>query len=128
MSTTNPTNTTADTTNCKYVISDTSESDARCSYSTRDDTGRAILREPGGEMLNVARLTAYAEHGEKIHDVDGESVVHHEIPGYKVDIPEFLRPMSRAEHSEFHASDPEPLYVDGIPLLRPEEDRVKVDG
>jgi hypothetical protein len=127
MSITNDTNSTADTTNCKYIISDTSESDARCSYSTREN-GRAIFREPGGEVLNVARLTAYAEHGEEIYDVDGQSVVHHEIPLYTIDIPEFLCPMSRAEHSGFHASEPEPIYVDGIPLLRPEEVREEVDG
>jgi hypothetical protein len=75
-------------------------------------------------MLNVARLTAYVEHGEEIH----EGVVHHKIPGYKMDIPEFLCPMSRAEHSGFHASDPEPVYVDGIPILRPEEGEGEVDG
>jgi hypothetical protein len=123
MSTTKPTNATADTANCKYTLSDTSESDARCSYSTREN-GRALFREPGGEVLNVARLTAYAEHGEEIH----EGIVHHEIPGYKVDIPEFLCPMSRAEHSGFHARDPEPVYVGGIPLLRPGENGEEVDG
>jgi hypothetical protein len=124
MSTTNDTNATADTTNCKYIISDTSKSDARCSYSTREN-GRAIFREPGGEMLNVARLTAYAEYGEEVHE---GVVVHHEIPGYKMDIPEFLYPMSRAEHSGFHATDPEPVYVGGIPLLRLREGGEEVDG
>lgn len=116
------TNTTADTTNCKYTISDTSDSDARCSYSTRKD-GRAILRDPDGKMLNIARLTAYAEHGEEVH----RKSIHHEIPTRKIDIPEFLRPMSRAEHSGFHASDPDPVFVDEIPLLRPEEDETGVE-
>lgn len=121
MNSTDDTNATADT-NCKYTISNTSDSDAHCSYSTRKG-GRAILRDPNGEMLNVARLTAYAEHGEEVH----RKSIHHEIPTRKVDIPEFLRPMSRAEHSGFHANDPEPVFVDGIPLLRPEEDGTGVE-
>lgn len=115
MSIKNNTNTTADTTNCTYTISNESETNGRCSFSTRDN-GRTILREPGGEMLNVARLTAYVEHGEDIFGKD----VHHEIPGYKVDIPEFLQPMSRSEHASYHGVNPEPELVDGVPLLRPE--------
>ncbi len=113
MSTTSDANTTASGTNCKYIISGSSETTGRCSYSTRDN-GRAILREPGGEILNIARLTAYAEYGREVYG----AVIHHEIPGYKIDIPEFLCPMSRAGHSGFHARGPEPVVVDGIPLLR----------
>lgn len=114
MCTKHNTKATAEATNCEYILSDTSKSDASCSYSTREN-GRALFREPGGEVLNVARLTAYAEHGKDIFD----KVVHHEIPGYKIDIPEFLCPISRPEHTKFHKNDPEPVYEAGIPLLCP---------
>lgn len=64
--------------------------------------------------MNLARLTAYAEYGDEIH----EAQVHHEIPPAKIDAPRFLFPFSEEEHGRFHASNPEPLEVDGFPLLR----------
>lgn len=67
-----------------------------------------------GEQVSVSRLIAYAEHGKKIHERDA----HHEIPLLKIDAPKFLDALTREEHTEYHKQEPDPVEVDGFPLLR----------
>lgn len=79
--------------------------------------GRYFLIDPEtGESLNVSRLTAYAEYGRKIYGRDA----HHEIPLLKVDAPKFLDALTREEHTGYHKKQPDPVEVDGFPLLRAE--------
>ena len=93
-----------------YCIGE-SNNDRVCNYWTQDD--RDYFKEPGGEMLNLSRLTAYAEYGEKVHDAE----VHHEIPAIKADVPEFLDPVPFGKHRQSH-SDLTIVEKDGIPRLR----------
>lgn len=88
-----------------------------CSYWVRDDE-RSFLTDPNGVIVNLARLTAYAEYGGEIHDTQA----HHEIPILKIDAPAFLQPLSEEDHRQLHGSDSEPTEVDGIPRLRLEEE------
>jgi len=87
--------------------------DRKCTYWVRSD-GREFFTDPNGDIVNLARLTAYAEYGEEIVDAQ----VHHEIPALKIDAPAFLDALSAKEHGEFHGSSPEYEEVDGFPLLR----------
>jgi hypothetical protein len=73
-----------------------------------------FVDQESGKWLNIARLTAYAEYGEEIHD----KVVHHEIPLLKIDAPRFLGALSREQHTEYHNQEPTPSEVDGFPILR----------
>jgi len=92
----------------------TADSDARsCTYWVRED-GREFITDPEGDVVNLARLTAYAEHGEAIHDAQA----HHRIPALKIDAPAFLGALTQEEHGRLHGSNPEPVVVNGIPLLR----------
>lgn len=91
-----------------------SDRNRNCTYWVRDD-GREFITDPNGEIVNLARLTAFAEYGEQIYD----SHAHHEIPLVKVDAPEFLDALTPEEHGGFHGQNPEPVDVDGFPLLRP---------
>jgi hypothetical protein len=95
---------------------DTSNSNANCTYWTRED-GREFITDPNGKIVNLARLTAYAEHGEKINDAEA----HHELPTLKVDAPAFLAAIPKGEHLKFHSSGPTISEIDGIP-------RHRVDG
>jgi hypothetical protein len=77
--------------------------------------GRYFLEDPdSGETVNVSRLTAYAKFGEEIYSRDA----HHEIPLLKVDAPRFLGALTRQEHAEYHGEEPDPVEVEGFPLLR----------
>jgi len=77
--------------------------------------GRYFLQDPAtGESVNVSRLTAYAEYGKQIHGRDA----HHEIPLLKVDAPKFLDALTRQEHTKYHKQEPDPVEVDGFPVLR----------
>jgi hypothetical protein len=87
-----------------------------CTYWVRDD-GREFITDPNGDVVNLARLTAYAEHGDDIHEVQA----HHEIPLLKIDAPAFLDALTQEEHGAYHGQDPDPVEVDGFPLLRPEQ-------
>ena len=113
---------TNDTENSKSVASNTTENNEsdnqsrKCTYWVRDDW-RDFITDPNGEIVNLARLTAYAEYGEDIH----EAQAHHEIPLLKIDAPAFLDALDKEEHGEFHAQDPDPVEVDGFPLLRAEK-------
>jgi hypothetical protein len=86
-----------------------------CSYWVRPD-GREFITDPNGDVVNLARLTAYAEHGKEIHQAEA----HHKIPLQKIDAPAYLEPIAKEEHARFHGKDPDPEIVDGIPLLQPE--------
>jgi len=66
------------------------------------------------EQVSVSRLTAYADYGKQIHERDA----HHEIPLLKVDALRFLDALTREEHTEYHKQEPDPVEVDGFPLLR----------
>jgi len=101
---------------CGETTSDADENTPSCTYWTRDD-GRAFLTDPNGEVANIARLTAYAEYGEEIHDAQA----YHEIDKYKIDAPRFLDAVSKKEHSEFHCQGPERIVIDGFQLLRVEK-------
>jgi len=107
--------------NSKSVASITTESEnssgdgASCTYWVRDD-GREFITDPNGDVVNLARLTAYAEHGERIH----EAQAHHKIPLLKIDAPGFIEPLSDGEHGRLHAQNPEPVEVDGFPMLESE--------
>lgn len=79
-----------------------------------DNRHYEYVTDPNGEILNLARLTAYAEYCKAIHDAE----VHHEIPKFKIGAPAFLDPIPKSEHLQFHGQDPEPIEVDGFPLLR----------
>ena len=96
-----------------YYTTETSNSSANCTYWTRED-GRDFITDPNGEIVNLARLTAYAEHGEKINDAEA----HHELSTLKVDAPEFLAAIPKGKHLEFHSSGPTISEIDGIPLQR----------
>lgn len=91
----------------------TTNSDRSCIYWIEGD-GYGRITDPNGEILNLSRLTAYAEHGKAIHTADA----HHELPALKIDAPAFLDAIPRGEHLRFHHSDPDVTEVDGIPLLR----------
>ncbi|MBP1986047.1 hypothetical protein [Halolamina salifodinae] len=109
---------TNDTENRKSVASNTTD------YQHSNDSelkshfqqgGRYFLQDPAtGESVNVSRLTAYAEYGREIYQRDA----HHEIPLLKVDAPKFLDALTRQEHTEYHKQEPDPVEVDGFPLLR----------
>jgi len=91
----------------------TTNSDRNCTYWVRDD-GYEFITDPNEKILNLSRLTAYAEYGKEIHTADA----HHELPALKIDAPAFLDAIPRGEHLRFHHSDPDVTEVDGIPLLR----------
>ena len=114
----NTDNTIYDTENHKSVASNTTEyqySDDNELKSHFQQGGRYFLEDPAtGESVNVSRLTAYAEYGREIYERDA----HHEIPLLKVDAPEFLDALTRQEHAEYHKQEPDPVEVDGFPLLR----------
>jgi hypothetical protein len=108
----------SDTTSGKQVTPTATESsESSYFYSHFQQGGRHILIGAEGERVNVARLTSYAEYGEEVYGAD----VHHEIPLLKIDAPKFISPLSNEVHSRFHGSDPDPVDVDGFPLLRSEE-------
>lgn len=92
---------------------ETDETDGarNCTYWIRDD-GREYITDPNGEIVNLARLTAYAEYGEAIHDAHA----HHELPSMKIDARKYLDALSPADHSEI--SHDEVQLVDGVPLVR----------
>ena len=94
------------TNNNPYCIGK-SDNERTCYYWTQDD--RDYIKEPGGDILNLSRLTAYAEYGESVHGAD----VHHELPAIKADVPEFLEPVAPEEHRQSHA-DPTIVETDGI--------------
>lgn len=94
-----------------YIVSDRSDSEASVCFWQRDDH-REFITDPFGDVVNLARLTAYAEHGKEILDKQ----THHEIPIAKPNAPEFLKPVSSDEHWDIHGS--EPTQIDGIPRLR----------
>lgn len=93
-------------------MSATASNNPSCCYWVRDDH-RDFITDPNGEVVNLARLTAYAEYGDEVHDKQ----VHHELPLAKVTAPAFLDPLSQEEHGQLHRNG-EPTEVDGIPLLR----------
>lgn len=95
------------------ISSDKTNSDRNCTYWVRDDAPEFIT-DPDGEIVNLARLTAYAEHGEQIH----EAHAHHELPLLKIDAPRFLDALTPGDHGQLHGQNPEPVEVDGIPLVR----------
>lgn len=95
---------------------ESSNQSRKCTYWTRHDS-REFITDPNGDVVNLARLTAYAEYGDAVYDVH----VHHEIPPLKIDAPAFLRPLPAVEHGRFHGQDPNPVEVDGVPRLRPEK-------
>lgn len=84
-----------------------------CTYWTRDD-GRDFLTDPNGEIVNLSRLTAYADHGKAIHEAEA----HHELPLRKINAPQFIEPLLSSEHHEVDHGEVE--MVDGIPLVRAE--------
>ena len=87
----------------------------KCIYWVRHDY-REFITDPNGEIVNLARLTAYAEHGERIHSAQA----HHEIPLRKINAPAFIDALTPEEHGRLHASGLKPVEVDGIPRLRHE--------
>lgn len=91
--------------------SDETKSNRSCTYWIRDADGREFITDPNGQILNLARLTAYAEHGPEIHE--GEA--HHELP-LKIDAPRFIDAISREEH--YQLDHDEIVEVDGFPLVR----------
>lgn len=94
---------------------DSSDDGASCTYWVRDD-GREFITDPNGDVVNLARLTAYAEYGESIHDAQA----HHKMPLLKIDAPGFIEPLPADEHGRLHAQDPDPVEMDGFPLLESE--------
>jgi len=110
------TNKTKNAENNQSFSSDATESNNRsCTYWIRED-GREFITDPNGDVVNLARLTAYAEHGAAIHGAHA----HHEIPLLKIDAPAFLGALPQEEHGRLHGGDPKPVEVDGFPLLLPE--------
>jgi len=102
-----------DTKNCKSV--DSKPTDNNDLESHYQQGGRHYLIDPDtNERVSVSRLTAYAEYGTEIYGRDA----HHEIPLLKVDAPKFLDALTREEHTEYHKQEPDPVEVDGFPLLR----------
>lgn len=85
-------------------------------YYWRRDDHREFITDPNGDVVNLARLTAYAEYGDVVH----EREIHHEIPIEKPDAPPFLTPLTEEAHGALHGSYPEPREIDGIPRLRPD--------
>lgn len=83
-----------------------------CSYWVRHD-GREFITDPNGEVVNLARLTAYAEYGDKIHEAEA----HHRMPLLKIDAPRFIVPLTKEEHGKLHGRKPEPVEVDGFPMI-----------
>jgi len=97
-----------------YTLTDKNSdtnSTAKCTYWVRHD-GREFVTDPNSEILNLARLTAYAEHGQAIHDAQA----HHEIPPLKIDAPRFIDALSNEEHGQLNHDETE--EVDGFPLVR----------
>jgi hypothetical protein len=87
-----------------------------CSYWVREDE-REFIADPAGEdVVNLARLTAYAEYGKEIYGAH----IHHEIPRLKIDAPAFLDVLEPGEHLQLHNSDRDLVHTNGIPLLRAE--------
>lgn len=84
----------------------------QCTYWVRDCDGREFITDPNSEIVNLARLTAYAEHGKKIHDAQA----HHELSTLKIDAPRFIDALSQEEHLQLDHGDLE--EVDGFPLVR----------
>lgn len=94
-------------------MSTSANNDPSCYYWVRDDD-RDFITTPDGEVVNIARLTAYAEYGDEIFDKHA----HHEIPLGKITAPRFIDALSPEEHGRLHGNNIDPVEVDGIPLLR----------
>lgn len=77
-----------------------------------DDRGYEFVGDTAGEIVNIARLTAYAEYGDAIHG----GHAHHEIPELKVTAPKFLDVLPPTEHLQLAHGERE--VVDGFPLVR----------
>jgi hypothetical protein len=92
------------------------ESTSKCTYWVREDN-RSFITDPNGDIVNLARLTAFAEYG---RDIYGKQA-HHEISKLKIDAPRFIGAVDSDEHGRFHGQNPDPVDVDGFPLLRPEQ-------
>ena len=86
-------------------------SNRQCTYWIRDD-GREFITDPNGEIVNLARLTAYVEHGKAIHDTQA----HHELSTLKIDAPRFIDALSQEEHGQLNHD--EVAEVDGFTLIR----------
>jgi len=82
-----------------------------CTYWIRDD-GREFITDPNSEIVNLARLTAYVEHGKEIHATQA----HHELSTLKIDAPRFIDALSQSEHGQLNHDEVE--EVDGFPLVR----------
>ena len=108
-----------DTENQKSVDSKTTgnnqstKDDTSCTYWVRKD-GREFITDPNGDVVNLARLTAYAEHSDDIFEAEA----HHKILPLKIDAPAFIEPLTREEHIRLHSQNPSPVEVDGIPVLQ----------
>lgn len=88
-----------------------SNSTTNCTYWVRHDS-REFITDPDGFIVNLARLTAYAEYGEAIH----EAQAHHKIPPLKIDAPAFLDALKPEDHHRVDHQETE--EVDGTPLVR----------
>lgn len=85
-------------------------SNAQCTYWVRHD-GREFITDPNQEILNLARLTAYVEHGQAIHDAHA----HHELSTLKIDAPRFIDALSSEEHGRLNHDKVE--EIGGFPLV-----------
>lgn len=99
-----------------YSSASTGYSNCSCTYWIRK-SGRSFITDPNGDIVNLARLTAYAEYGDDIHDAQA----HHEIPALKIDAPAFLDTASNSTHAQYHGTDPEPIERNGFPVFVIEE-------
>lgn len=104
-------NTPTDETDENPSSPDTTNSNRKCTYWIRDDA-REFITDPDGQIVNLARLTAYAEHGEAIYDAEA----HHELSSLKIDAPTFLDALPREEHAQVNHGEVQ--EVDGFPLIR----------
>lgn len=100
-------------TNSKQSDVKSDDSDAITCFHWFDGAGYEFVGDPTGDIVNIARLTAYAEYGDAIYDCHA----HHELPELKITAPAFLAALPPTEHLQLNHGDRE--MVDGFPLVRP---------
>ena len=104
------------------TIADETDDDIEHPNVFQNAEGRTIADGGGGDLAYISQLTAVAEYG--IEAVEEADIIHHALEAgddIHVNVPEWLVPLERSDHSQLHANE-EYETDGGIPLLTPDSD------